>query len=59
MSRPSRNPSFYHCNIWLTVKFVKLLIMQFSAPSCHFTTLMSKYSPQHPLLRLTWSVSFT
>jgi hypothetical protein len=28
---------------------MKLLIMQFSATSCHFISLWSKYSPQHPV----------
>jgi hypothetical protein len=27
---------------------MKLLIMQFSPASCHFISLWSKYSPQHP-----------
>jgi hypothetical protein len=30
---------------------MKLLIMQFSAPSRHFISLRPKYSPQHPVLR--------
>jgi hypothetical protein len=27
---------------------MKLLIMQFSPTSCHFISLPSKYSPEHP-----------
>jgi hypothetical protein len=30
---------------------MKLLIMQFSPTSCHFTSLRTKYSPQHPVLK--------
>jgi hypothetical protein len=30
---------------------MKLLIMQFSATSCLFIPLWSKYSPQHPVLK--------
>jgi hypothetical protein len=30
---------------------MKLLIMQFSPISCHFISLRSKYSPQHPVLK--------
>jgi hypothetical protein len=30
---------------------MKLLIMQFSQTSCHFISLRSKYSPQHPVLK--------
>jgi hypothetical protein len=29
---------------------MKLLIMQFSPTSCHFISLRSKYSLQHPVL---------
>jgi hypothetical protein len=35
---------------------MKLLIMQSSPASCHFLTLRSKYSPQHPVLRHLRSV---
>jgi hypothetical protein len=28
---------------------MKLLIMQFSPTSCHFISLRSEYSPQHPV----------
>jgi hypothetical protein len=30
------------------VKVTKLLIMQFSPPSCHFLSLRSKYVLKHP-----------
>jgi hypothetical protein len=30
---------------------MKLLIMQFCPTSCHFISLRSKYSPQHPVLK--------
>jgi hypothetical protein len=30
---------------------MKVLIMQFSPISCHFLSLRSKYSPQHPVLK--------
>jgi hypothetical protein len=30
---------------------MKLLIMQFSPTSCHFISLWSKYSRQHPVLK--------
>jgi hypothetical protein len=33
---------------WRRVQVMKRLIMQFSATSCHFISLRSKYSPQHP-----------
>jgi hypothetical protein len=32
---------------WREVQVMKLLITQFCPPSCHFTPLQSKYSPQH------------
>jgi hypothetical protein len=32
-------------------RVMKLLIMQFSPTSCHFISLRSKYSPQHPVLK--------
>jgi hypothetical protein len=33
------------------VQIMKPLIMQFSPNSCHFISLRSKYSPQHPVLK--------
>jgi hypothetical protein len=48
MPRPSSPPWFDHPNntSW-SVQIMKLLIMQFYPPSCHFITLRSKYSPQY------------
>jgi hypothetical protein len=40
-------PVHYNC-LWRRVQVMKLLIMQFSPTSCHFISLWSKYSPQHP-----------
>jgi hypothetical protein len=37
------------------VQVMKLLIMQFSQTSCHFISLRSKYSQQHP--DLDWMVA--
>jgi hypothetical protein len=34
-----------------SVQVMKLLIMQFSPISCHFISLPTKYSPQHPVLK--------
>jgi hypothetical protein len=37
MFNPSHPPWFYHLNnIWWRVKFMKLLIMEFSPTSCYF-----------------------
>jgi hypothetical protein len=36
---------------------MKFLIMWFSSTSCHFVSLRSKYSPQHPALNLRLSRS--
>jgi len=38
---------------------MKLLIMQFSASSYHLYPLMSKYTPQHPVLKHPCFVFFT
>jgi hypothetical protein len=35
--------------VWRGVRVMKLLIMQFSPISCHFISLRTKYSPQHPV----------
>jgi hypothetical protein len=49
MSCPSDLPWFDHSNYtWRRVQVMKFLIMQFSLISCHFISLWSKYSPQHP-----------
>jgi hypothetical protein len=44
ISPPCRN---YSNNTWRRVQTTKLLIMQFSPPSCHFIRLWSKCPPQH------------
>jgi hypothetical protein len=50
MPCPSHPPLFDHSNYtWRRVQVMKLLITQFSLTSCHFTSLRSKYSPQHPV----------
>jgi hypothetical protein len=47
MPRPSHPPWLDHPNYtWRRVQVMKLLIMLFSATSCHFISLRSKYSPQ-------------
>jgi hypothetical protein len=48
--RATSHPSWLdHSNYtWRRVQVMKLLIMQFSPPSCHFISLWSKYSPQYP-----------
>jgi hypothetical protein len=43
--------------LW-SVQVMKLLIMQSSPASCHFLSLKSKYSPQHPVLKHPQSVFF-
>jgi hypothetical protein len=45
----SSNPNSNYT--WRRVQDMKLLIMQFSPTSCHFISLLSKYSPQHPVLK--------
>jgi hypothetical protein len=59
MSRPS-HPSWldHPNNIWWSVQFIKLLIMQSSSASRHFILLKYKYSPQHPVLRHPESMLF-
>jgi hypothetical protein len=52
MPRSSQPPSYDHPNnIRWGVQFTNLLIMQFSPATCHFLSLRSKYSPQHPVLK--------
>jgi hypothetical protein len=41
---------------WRRVQVMKLLVMQFSPTSCHFTYLQSKSSPQHPVLKYPQSI---
>jgi hypothetical protein len=36
---------------WRRVQVMKLLIIQCCPTSCHFISLWSKYSPQHPVLK--------
>jgi hypothetical protein len=43
----------YPNNMWWSVQFTKLLIMQSSPASCHFLLLRSKFSPHYPVLRLS------
>jgi hypothetical protein len=46
-------------NIWRSMLVMKLLIMQYSPASCHFLSIRSKYSPQHPIrnrARIAYSV---
>jgi hypothetical protein len=57
MPSPSHPPWLDHSNYtWRRVQVMKLLIMQFSPTSCHFISLRSKYSPQHPVLKRPQSV---
>jgi hypothetical protein len=44
-------PTTTATTVWWSVQIMKLLIMQFSAASCHFIPLRSKYSPKHPVLK--------
>jgi hypothetical protein len=47
MSHPFHPPWCDHPNnIWLSVQFMKLIIMQSSPASCHFLPHRHKYSPQ-------------
>jgi hypothetical protein len=50
--RPSHPLWFDRPNNRWSVQVMKLLIMQSSPVSCHFLPLMSKYSPQHPVLKI-------
>jgi hypothetical protein len=55
MPCPSHPPSRDHSNYtWRRVQVMKLLIMQFFPTSYHF---ISKYSPQHPVLKHPQSAS--
>jgi len=47
----------YPNNIWWSVKIMKLLSMHSSSAFHHFLPFRSKYSPQHPLLILCFSLS--
>jgi hypothetical protein len=53
MHRTSHSPWFDHYNnIWWSVQVMKLLTMQSSPASWHFFPLRSKYSPQHPVIKI-------
>jgi hypothetical protein len=55
----SHHPSLDDSNyIWRGVEFMKLLIMHFPRASYYFTSLMSEYSSQHPVLKHLQSTSF-
>jgi hypothetical protein len=57
MPCPSHPPWFDHSNFtWRRAQVMKLLIMQFSSTSCHFISLQSKYSSQHPVLKSTLKI---
>jgi hypothetical protein len=57
MPCPSNLPLLDHSNyIWRKIQVMKHLIMKFSPTSCHFVSLRSKYSPQHPVLKRPQSV---
>jgi hypothetical protein len=59
MPGPYHSHWFYHPNIILwSVQVMKLLTLQSSLASRHFFPLMSKYSPQHPVLRHPQSMFF-
>jgi hypothetical protein len=52
MPCPYHPPWLYNTNyIWWRVRFMKVLITQFSPICYHFIRLCSKYSPQHRVLR--------
>ena len=54
MPRPSHSSRFYHPkNIGWGVQIIKILIMQFSPLPCYLVPLRPKYSPQHPILKLS------
>jgi hypothetical protein len=59
MACPSHHPWLDHSSCtWRRVQVMKLLIMLLSPTSYHFTSLGSKYSPQHPVLKHPHSVFF-
>jgi hypothetical protein len=50
MSCLSHRPWLDHSNYNLRkVRVMKLLTVQFSSSSCHFISLLTKYSPKHPV----------
>jgi hypothetical protein len=50
---PPSHPTWCHHrnNTWRSAQVNMILIMQSSPPSHHILPLMSKYSPQHPVLK--------
>jgi hypothetical protein len=53
MSCPCHPPWLDYSNYtWRRVQVMKFLIKQFSPTSCHFIPLWSKYSSQHPVLKI-------
>jgi hypothetical protein len=57
MPCPSHTPSLDHSNYtWRRVQVMKLLIMQFSPTSCHFSSLRAKYFTQHHVHSRTLSL---
>jgi len=59
MLRPSYPPRFNHSNNIFWKVQMKLLIMQFSPVSCHFLSLKSKYSSEHPVPKHNQSTVLT
>jgi hypothetical protein len=47
----------HYSYIWGRVRFMKLIIMQFS-PASYYISLGSEYSPQHPVLRYPQSMTY-
>jgi hypothetical protein len=57
MPCPSHPSWLDHSNYtWRSVQVMRLLTMQYFPTSCHFISLRSKYSPQHPVLKHPLSV---
>jgi hypothetical protein len=52
MHRPSHLWLYLPNNLWWSVQFMKLLIMQLSTASCHFLFFRNKYFPQHPMNKM-------
>jgi hypothetical protein len=55
----SHLPWHDYANIWWKVQIIKVLIVQFPPPSCHFILLRSKYSPENHVLTHSKSLYFT
>jgi hypothetical protein len=55
MLYPTYPPRRDHSNYpWCRVQVMKLHVMQSFQTACHFVSLRSKYSPQHPILKYPW-----